>query len=464
MNRQDPVEELEQKLDELIELRKKEEEEYGNLLTLLDQHCQFPLPNELSSRLLEIKDSLNRSWDVSKHAYYAAQQEDRSFWKEVARNSIQYLEPFVQQQREFNSLVVHLLNEFIESAALSLSRIREFQISLILYFQKIIPIVDSKFREMVGAEDKNVLVNLQNFEKHLTKLHTQIQKAAKSHTDLLFQELDKRMETLQVDSQEQQNLLSTFQVTVRSLHHLANSLEKSDAKSAPENIQSRDESRYFHFEEYFRGSREEIKEKFRDYVKYFQTRMDVPVLDLGCGRGEFLELMKEASIPALGVDSNGEMVKKCREMGLNVSQGDLLSFLESQEENSLGGIFCAQVVEHLPADMFLKLLQISYSRLKPGVPILLETVNIGSAFAFLQVYTKDLTHRTPVHPDTLKFLVSACGFQKPEVLFMTPVPAMARLKMFNDPSDEAKKLIDQNMAKLNQLLYDSQEYAVLAYK
>lgn len=464
MNRQDPVEELQQKLDELVELRKKEEEEYGNLLTLLDQHCQFPLPNELSSRLLEIKENLNRSWDVSKSAYGVAQQEDRSFWKEVARNSIQYLEPFVRQQREFNSLVVHLLNEFTESSALSLSRVREFQTSLILYFQKIIPIVDSKFREMVGAEDKNVVVNLQNFEKHLSKLHNQIQKAAKSHTDLLFQELDKRMETLQVDSEEQQKMLSTFQVAVRSLHHLANSLEKSDGESATGNRQSRDESRYFHFEEYFRGSREEIKEKFRGYVKYFQTGMDDPVLDLGCGRGEFLELLKEVSIPGFGVDSNAQMVGKCREMGLNVSHGDLLSFLESQKENSLGGIFCSQVVEHLPGETLLRLLQISYSRLKPGAPILLETVNIGSAFAFLQVYTKDLTHRTPVHPDTLKFLVSACGFQKPEVLFMTPVPAMAQLKLFNDPFDETKKLIDHNMAKLNQLLYDSQEYAVVGYK
>jgi SAM-dependent methyltransferase len=455
-------------LNELVQLRKTEEEQYGKILTLLDQRSQFSLPDEDSGRLNEVKDHLNRAWDVADHVFGAVEKEDRTFWKEVARNSIQYFEPFIRQQREFNSLVVHLLNDFTESVQLSLAHVRDFQNALILYFQRIVPMVDTKFREMIGIEDKNILVNLGKFQEHLYKFQTQIHEAAKAHADLLFQELDKKMETLQLDSSEQESSIQAAETSLRSLHHLANSLSAAaregpdrDGGTRPEAVE---EAQYFHFEEKFRGSREEIREKFRSYLKYFQNAPKGPVLDLGCGRGEFLELLQEISVPGVGVDSNQDMVRLCRELGLQVHASDLFTYLSSVPENSLGGIFCSQVIEHLPANLLLKLLQMAYSRLQPEAPMLLETVNIGSAFGFLQIYTKDLTHRTPIHPETLKFLVNACGFRKPELLFSSPVPNVARLKLFEDAQDEMKQIFNQNMSKLNDFLYGPQEYAVVAYK
>lgn len=490
MNTSDPIEEFNKKLQQLIHLRKQEEEQYGKLLTLLDQYSNFSLPQETASRLDEVKNALNKTWDVSNGAFSIAEIEERNFWKDVARNTVKYIQPFVLRQREFNSLVVHLLNEFVSSVTNSLDEIRKFHNTLILYFQKIIPVIDSKYREMVCEEDKNVALNLERFqghlnqyqdhldkyqahlqkyqdhlgkfEQHLLKLMQQVQETARDHADVLYQELDRKMETLQVDSKEFQETLASMQTSVRSLHHLANTFKSVSSKSQSGPVT--DEYRYFHFEEDFRGTREEIKDRFTRYVKFFKRNEDTPVLDLGCGRGEFLELLKEASIPGIGVDSNQKMVQMCRDLGLEVSEGDLLKFLRSKKENSLNGIFCSQVIEHLPPDYLLGLLEAAHARLKPGAPILMETVNIGSAFAYLQVYTRDLTHRTPVHPDTLRFLVAAAGFQNPEILYTSPVPSVAQLKMFQDSSDEFKAVFNHNMTKLNKLLFDYQEYAVLATK
>lgn len=459
----DPVEELQKKLDELVRLRKIEEEKYGELLTLLDTKSEFTLPQESAPELARIKESLNRAWDVARDAFTKAEAEDRTMWRQVAANTVRYLQPFVAQQREFNSLVVHLVNELTASVMQSLEQIRDFQNTLILYFQKVIPVIDTKSREMIGVEDKNIAIHLTRFQDELLEFKERIHHAARDHADMLYQELDRRVGTLQVDSGEQTAALQSLQNSLRSLHHLAAALKTTGAKTSAPAVPG-DEYRYFHFEENFRGSREQIREKFRDYVQHYRTGLSGPVLDLGCGRGEFLELLKQEGIAAIGVDSNSAMIQKCREIGLDVHEDDLLSFLKSRAENSLGGIFCSQVVEHLPADYLLKLIESAYARLQPGAPLLLETVNISSAFGFLQVYTKDLTHRTPIHPDTLKFLIEASGFKNAKVLFTSPVPAPAQLKLFPQPADETQVVFNQNMTKLNRLLFDPQEYAVLAFK
>jgi O-antigen chain-terminating methyltransferase len=107
----------------------------------------------------------------------------------------------------------------------------------------------------------------------------------------------------------------------------------------------RPEFDYGGFEERFRGSEEEIKERQRIYVPYFAGRDDV--VDIGCGRGEFLELMRESGIPARGADLDLDMILLCREKGLDVSAEDAFAYLGALPDDSLGGIFAAQVIEHL---------------------------------------------------------------------------------------------------------------------
>ncbi len=465
----DPLDELQQKLNQLTSLRQKEEEEYGRLLTLLDQRGDFSLPAEFSQQLNQLKEALNRSWDISRDAFNAFRNEDRLFWKEVASANARYIGPVVQEQKEFNSLIVHLVNEFIAATSHAFSSIRDFHNTLILYFQRIVPIVDTKNREVIGIEDRNVAVNLNKFQneisrfgKEIFELHARTQEAARQHADVLFKLLDPRMDSQEVDAQQRDKTIQSLETSLRSLQHVAAAW--SSAREAGKTSIGTEEARYIFFEERFRGSREWLKDKFREYIQYFKTELKAPVLDLGCGRGEFLELLKEAGIPGKGVDSNQEMVKKCRDLGLDVSQGDLLKFLLAQAENSLGGIFCSQTIEHLPPEILLRMLEAAYSRLTAGAPILLETVNISSVFAFTQVFSRDLTHSTPIHPETLQFMVNACGFRNTEILFKSPIPAVQQLRLFEKPADEMQQMFNENMAKLNQFLYAPQEFAVYAIK
>jgi O-antigen chain-terminating methyltransferase len=120
-------------------------------------------------------------------------------------------------------------------------------------------------------------------------------------------------------------------------------------------VRAAEESVYTAFENRFRGSREELRKRQAPDADLFRG-LD-PVADLGCGRGEFLELLREAGVAARGVDSNRNAVLECREKGFDVVQGDLLEFLRTHDDGSLGGVFAAQVVEHLRAPVLAALSQ-----------------------------------------------------------------------------------------------------------
>ena len=126
------------------------------------------------------------------------------------------------------------------------------------------------------------------------------------------------------------------------------------------------------------------------------------VLDVGCGRGEFLELLRAAGITARGLDLNHEMVEASRARGLEVAEGDALSYVERLPDDSLGGLFAAQVVEHLEPVYLAKLLEAASHKIRPGGTIVLETINPACWVAFFESYLRDLTHVRPLHPETLQ--------------------------------------------------------------
>ena len=140
------------------------------------------------------------------------------------------------------------------------------------------------------------------------------------------------------------------------------------------------------------------------------------MLDVGCGRGEFLSLLGEAGIEARGIDLDPDMVAFCRSEGLDVEEGDAIVYLDGLEEGSLGGIFAAQFVEHLQPGPLTAFLGLAASRLRPGGVLLLETINPLSLFA-LRNYFADLTHAQPLIPETLSLLVKQAGFGDVEIRF-----------------------------------------------
>ena len=159
---------------------------------------------------------------------------------------------------------------------------------------------------------------------------------------------------------------------------------------------------YFTFEEQFRGPEEQIKQRQLDYVEYFRTRQNV--LDLGCGRGEFLELLRESGVPARGVETGVDAFLRCRDKGLDVVQQDLFTFLESQPDQSVGGIFCSQVIEHLPSGLQIRLVNLASQKLGAGAPLIIETINPECLYALSRNFFLDPTHVRPVHPEMLAFL------------------------------------------------------------
>jgi SAM-dependent methyltransferase len=187
-----------------------------------------------------------------------------------------------------------------------------------------------------------------------------------------------------------------------------------------------DSYKYVGFEDQFRGSPQEIRERVAAYVPLFEGAGDV--LDVGCGRGEFLDLLRERGISARGVDINDDMAAICRERGLDATSGDALRYLLAQRDASLGGLFAAQVVEHLEPDYLMRLLDVAYHKLRPGSRIILETINTACWYAFFASYLRDLTHVRPLHPETLQYLAVASGFQRVEIRYSAPFPDESKLQ------------------------------------
>jgi O-antigen chain-terminating methyltransferase len=200
-----------------------------------------------------------------------------------------------------------------------------------------------------------------------------------------------------------------------------------------------------------RGSTADIAEKQRVYVEDF--RGAGPVLDLGCGRGEFLSLLREANIEARGVDADPDMVAYATGEGLDVALGDVVEHLESLKDGSLGGIFGAQLVEHLPAARLVRLLEVAAAKLRPGGLLVAETINPLSPLA-LRNYYADLTHSQPLVPETLELLAKQAGFARVETRFLNEPEE--KLVEPDDPT------IAANVRRLNELVFAPLDYAILA--
>ncbi len=231
---------------------------------------------------------------------------------------------------------------------------------------------------------------------------------------------------------------------------------------------AKDTMNYFLFEERFRGSREDITQRQLAFLPYFEKCSRV--LDIGCGRGEFLEILKDHAIGGIGVDSDPDMVAYCRSRQLAVEQSDALTYLETLEDKSLDGIFIDQVVEHLEPDYLIRLLALCHQKMKSGYYIVVETVNPLSFVSFANFYI-DMTHKRPVHPETLQYLLSSVGFQVCEKKFLSPVSDEGRLKIIEegaaDMNENERKNVDvynHNVEMLNTVLFGAQDYAVIGKK
>ncbi|HLE20797.1 MAG TPA: class I SAM-dependent methyltransferase [Vicinamibacteria bacterium] len=446
---EDPgLRELKQKLSE-------EEESYAQLLAQLDVIAQAQLPYELDSEIPSQLGKLNASWEIDP-SKSAAPKKDvsppgglkgllRRIVRRLLEPELAPLQDALARQQAFNSFTVQFLNRYMDAAHRHALRLREFSSVLVRYAQRIDRLADAKDR-----------------------LYAQL---GNTRSDLLLDGMDKRIESISLGLRRAQDRLDSMMSSVdlarSELRSLQNAMEpplprrrKRTAPPAPPPSPF-EQREYVAFEQRFRGASEEIRERLIGYVKHFNG--SAPIVELGCGRGEFLELLRDAGLEGRGVDGNAEMVNVCRERGLTVEEGDLLSYLSGLDEESVGGIFAAQVVEHLPPAILREALTASYRALRKGGRIVLETVNTKSVLALIESFYRDLTHQKPLHPETLDFLLRSCGFR--EVLIEYRNPVSERSKLLSVTSDDpSTRTLNDNFRKLNALLFGDQDYAAIATK
>jgi O-antigen chain-terminating methyltransferase len=218
---------------------------------------------------------------------------------------------------------------------------------------------------------------------------------------------------------------------------------------------------YVGFEDRLRDSRS-VKDKQRGYLKYFLGK--APVIDVGCGKGEFLELMREAGIGARGLDLDLDMVLQCREKGLDVERCDAIDYLAGQPDGSVGGIFSAQVIEHLTSAQLSALITLSWRKLAPGAIMVLETLNPESLFVHYKWFWMDPSHVRLVHPLTLQFLLESAGFAEVSCRLTSPPADVIAIPPLPGGANGALEDFNRATDYLNKLIYGDQEYFVVGRK
>jgi O-antigen chain-terminating methyltransferase len=182
---------------------------------------------------------------------------------------------------------------------------------------------------------------------------------------------------------------------------------------------------YLSFENRFRGPRKDIKKRVRFYLPFLRkARAGTkarPVLDVGCGRGEWLELLREGKLEAIGIDLNEAMVAQCKERGLKVVQGDAIEFLRNLPDRSQGAVTAFHIIEHLPLEVLIQLLMHSRRVLKPGGIAIFESPNCKNLMVGACNFNIDPTHRNPVFPETAQFMLETYGFERVTLEYLTPV-------------------------------------------
>lgn len=198
------------------------------------------------------------------------------------------------------------------------------------------------------------------------------------------------------------------------------------------------------------------------------------VLDIGCGTGTFLKILKEAGIGGYGIDLNEDYTLLCERRGFNVINDDAVSHLRSLEPKSIDGVFISQLVEHLSGDELLEILRLCYEKMQYEAYIVISTPNIRSMLVSSNLFYLDPTHRSHVHPDVLNFMLESCGYREIRERYYQPVADYVRLKRLEGETTSGERsgnicssmteTINSNIDKLNNLLFGFRDYCVIAKK
>ncbi len=506
------VEEIMSKIRENISKRKAQGT-YPSELDTTSQHrtgnkkCAIgDIKDEIADDLLNLKinsEIQNNSYVISSHRPIAGIPLVKS--RELVHGEVRrYVDPMVFKQTSFNQYAEKILNDAV-CRLLSMENIIGYHETKYQHFSKpenllqqtketyerLLDLQDETDERLLEIEDKiealkqetkdEIIFNTKlcemidrlkaDMENSFSKLRTEL-------TDQFRADMANSLSRLINDMQKENeatisSLIAAMDADIEKKAWLAQVLDKrnlqgiSQAEKLLKPPQLDSGVNYFVFEDKFRGAREDIAQRQTAFLRYFQGCKNV--LDIGCGRGEFLETMREHGIGARGVDLDETMVDYCHAKGLEVQLEDAFEYMEKLEDASLDGIFIDQVVEHLEPSYLIRLLSLCFKKMKYGFYIIAETVNPLSFSSFANFYI-DLTHIKPVHPETLRFLFESTGFREINTVFSSPIPDSMKLQKLviseaaTDTERNQIKVYNRNIDMLNTILYGAQDYAMIGKK
>jgi len=447
------VEEIMSKIRENIRMRQAA----GELSPVPDSVIITPSKNcpagESGDSIQRDLSYINSNWDIHNNSYFISSHHPHigKFLvkgRQLVHGEVRrYVDPMISHQTEFNASTVRIITQ----ASQRYAELNQHQQELETAFSSFKLESDKKIDDSITAAKNELNSKIELTTRELTTAKSELNSKIELTIKELFTQIDEDIHA--------QALLA---------HVLEERVQQGLAqKSAPPKSTAKENTNYFLFEERFRGSREDIKQRQLAFLPYFEKCSRV--LDIGCGRGEFLEILKNHNIGGIGVDSDLDMVAYCRSRQLEVEPSDAIAYLETLEDKSLDGIFIDQVVEHLEPDYLIRLLALCHQKMKFGYHIVVETVNPLSFVSFVNFYI-DMTHKRPVHPETLQYILNAAGFRECEKKFFSPVSDEGRLKQIEraiDMNETERKNVDvynHNVEMLNTVLFGAQDYAVVGKK
>lgn len=287
------------------------------------------------------------------------------------------------------------------------------------------------------------LYRLPALRRNMLQLHQQVIAQGQHLTDLQQQSIvhsQQLVQQKQQSAEQEQGLIFGLE----QLQKLDSCFHQQSSRVIPDDI-------YRHLQEQFRGSQGDLEKRLQQYVPLFQelspTHWNYPLCDLGCGRGEWLNLLFHSGVPARGIDNNVQMIDTCRARNLDVVADDAFDFLSRLPDSSVPAITAIQVVEHLSPPMFIQWLKEIYRVLRPGGILLFETPNPENIQVSSYYFRLDPTHVQPLPPPLATHTASAIGFEQIKVL---------RPEIYDPPEFEDPRL--------NHFFSVSMDYAVVARK
>ena len=377
--------------------------------------------------------------------------------------------------------------EYVEDFGVDISHLRRRLENVEAYEQEIYSLRKRIEKLEEWEKDFNIQRNriekLEKWEKDFGIQRDRIEKLENWDKDFniqrkRFEELEKTNRILNKRLLPLENIKERFEILLNENTVLRQRLEHSIVETRPvtqtiktqkstsvETNNIHNDYLYFPYLNTDRTIESVVKKLIEPYVSFFSkstTNKNIAnpfVIDIGCGRGEFLDVCRKSGVPAKGIDINEDMVRHCKAKKHDIVLSDAVSYLKSLENNSVKGIFACHVIEHMRPNQLLEFLRLCSAKLSKGGKLALETPNPTSFFA-LSMFYRDFTHKQPIHPKTISFLLEKLLFQDVKVEEIHPTPEKYKLKTISDNN----LLENTNIEKLNNTLYGYLDYSVLATK